>query len=407
MSRWIAVILICLSGLSCAHKTSFPEGTLVPGLKKILKEEFDLPVLVSRKNKTLGVAVTIPKLFTAPGSGWPVAQSLIWQIRHSIHRVLLSTDQEIEFYQLTLRGNNADFELAFIYYLRDYKMFQLGAISRGDYSERQVVKQLANLATGGGKRIRMFFKELGNRKAENIIRTHFSPDVKSENIATEFVSWLWESSMKIDVHHQILSMKMKNLDEKKSLFYLEVRETFGKKHGFEEFPFVVTTGKIRKYLIEIHSPDSYRGYISKLFFSDMESREQKDLYDDILVEQGDPSTWDVMDFHVFEFTFDEFINELISSKIQTLLSERNIEQDPDEATALFPKLAGVRVFTEGNAVVMKFVYRNAQKIIYQEDKNLAIDIAVEILNKYHYKQIQEIMIGTLSGELELIPVKIK
>jgi hypothetical protein len=382
---------------SCSPKPSFTDENILGGVKEILLEEFDIDALVKRNDTTLGVCFTVPRLFTADYKTAPIVGDLMQNVLLCLRRVLLSTNADIRFFQINIRGEDTSIELSFIKYLRDLKIVLLTGISWDDYLKRRLNRNLANLASLGKKKIAAFFNDLGRLKPEKVISNHFASNIKREHISPDFLTWIWESLMKMNIRHEILDTRMKALDEDRYLFYVKVREHFERKHGFQNFSFSTFPGEEVEYLFEIVPLNYYDAAVNKLLLFGESDRE---AVSKIVKQHGDPQKWPREDFFTLSLTIEDFIAEQIAGRIQFAISENESGEDNP---SLLPRLAAVKGIYEDQAFKIIFVYRNRKDTVESQDADLALQTTKTVCDLYKFNKCESIKIGTLSGPMTTYP----
>lgn len=377
-------------------KPSFTDENILSSLKKLLKEEFDIQALVKRNQQTLGICFTVPKLLSSNRKTMPIVIDQLQDIMLVVRRVLLSTNADIKFFQINIRGKDTGLEISLIRYLKDLKILLLSGISFGDYSKRMLYRNVTNIESLGKKRINRFLNDLGKTKPEKIIASHFSANIKRNNIDSHFVTWLWEALMKLNIEHEILDIRMMPHSEDSYYFYCKVRETFQTKQGFKNFSFSTYSGEVKEFLFDILAINYYNVMINRLHLLNQKDKQDTELAN-IIKTYGDPNKWHKSDFFVFSLTLENFLAEQIAGRIHGKISE-TIKED-DKETSILPRLTAVKgIFDEGVFKIL-FIYRDKKENVETQDADLALTTVKNVCNLYKFKDCKEVKIGTLNGPL--------
>lgn len=389
----IGLLAASLTLCSCSIKPTYTRENVSQGLRDILLKDFDIDALVKVNGQTLGVCITLPRLLTASQKFTPIVTDIIQDISLCIKRVLFSADAGIQFFQINLRGKDTNMELGFIRYLRDYKILMMSGISIGDYNKRMVIKNEINIPMTGKKRLENFFYDLGKKKSDNLLSQHFTGDIKQKNISTGFVTWLWESLMKMNIQHEILDIRMIAADEITWYFYCKVRETFTPKYGFENYSFTTYSGGTIEYVFEMLSPNFYSVLINQIFLmNDLKEKDSSELKP-ITDEFGNPAQWPESDFHVYRTTLNEFLAQQIAGRIYSRL----LEEKTDVKDLMLPRIVNIRGLFEEGCFKFLFIYSDKKTDVLEQDANVALETAKDVCELYKFKECRELKLGTPFG----------
>ncbi|MBN2145491.1 MAG: hypothetical protein JW774_12815 [Candidatus Aureabacteria bacterium] len=389
------------SGCSCSRKYSYPDKNLEKNLHDLLMKESGIDTLVKRNGDTLGICFTVPKLYGSGRKTMPIVVDQFQDVMLCVRRVLMSTDSSVQFFQITVRGNDSGLEISMTRYVKDLKIFFLSCISLDDYSKRMVNNTYINLASQGKERIQRFFEDWGTKKPEALAAAHFTQGIfKNQDISSGFIASLWETTMKLNVKHEILDLRMRAADDKTYLFFCRVRETFDKKQGFQNFTFRNYSGMTQDFLIEISSVDYFRTLITKLYIKGEENTQWE--YQKIEQTYGDPEQWRESDFFVINMNFKRFLAEQIAERIQIILGNR--EKEEKTKTSFLPRLSEIRGSFEDGTIKLLFIYSDFKKDVDTEDKNVAMETTKNVFELYRYRECKSVMIGTLTGSLSTYPI---
>lgn len=123
--------------LNACGKPSFPGDTINEAVTEICKKEYGLDAIPKIYGKTLWLYIPLDYLVDMTGQIDRKTADKIEDAAFSIHRVLLSTDKEIDFYVLVasdIKFIGLDFVI--VGYVPDIKRVRLLDISREDYFRR-------------------------------------------------------------------------------------------------------------------------------------------------------------------------------------------------------------------------------------------------------------------------------
>ena len=394
---------ICLSLMiilfnSCALKPSFTDENIVSETKRILKEEFDIDAMVKKDSTTLAICITIPKLYSSTQQLSPLVGDYHQNASLVLSRVLLSTNSDIQFYQVNFRGEDTGLELSLLRYVHDLKIFRLQGISLGDYKKRMVHKNITNIPYLGKRKIRQFFNDQGILTPEKIVAHHFISNVKRADISSDFIKWLSEFAMKKNIENEIIEIRMKAIDEYNYLFYCKIKETYECKHGFETFIFSNASGESQEFLFALSSNNFYNVSMNTFFIitDDMGNNKR---FNEIILKFGHPSTWPFNDFIAKPLILPEFLISQIASRTHEKIIVDSKKLKTSSKTSALPTLLAVNDAFNNNTYELKFIYRTRKSFISDTDKEVALEITKNICNKYKYYKCNTIKIGTLRGEL--------
>ena len=394
---------LLMVSFSCSLEPTYTKENILQGTKDLLLKEFDIRSEVKMNDTTLGVCVRVPRLFVSAQKASPLFPDIYQNIMLCLRRVLLSTNVDIQFFQINFRGDDTGIEISFLQYLRDLKILLLSGISFEDYQKRRIYKNIVNIADLGKKKLENFLADLGSKKSDTLIAQHFSSDINKGNISPGFVTWLWESLMKINIRHDIQDLRMICAEENSYYFYCKVKETFNTKQGFQNSTFSTYSGGETEYVFEMISLSYFSVVINRLFLlKDPEEQKNPNLLK-IIKQHGAPQTWPKTDFFVTPMTFNKFLAEQIAGRILVKISEENIQGEKKNKLTL-PRILSVKADYEDNAIKIIFLYNNNRKDLTPEDEIMAKDIAKTVLDLYKYQECRLLRMGTLNGSLTTYPL---
>ncbi len=140
LSLGLCVVLITLSG--CAVEPSFPGSQIEEKIKSICKELYGLDVLSQNVGGTIGAMLYLDSMLDEAGTQIPKdIHEKLGNLTSVVSRVALSTEQEINFIVVGIRGRAEGIELLIIRNIHDIKKAQTEALSITESMKRTVFKQ--------------------------------------------------------------------------------------------------------------------------------------------------------------------------------------------------------------------------------------------------------------------------
>lgn len=187
---------------------TYPKGMIPEAIKRICLKEYDSYVEVKIVGKTLAVYLPIENLFNAVFNINPDASKKINGVILGASRVVLSTDQEIDFYIVIAQDPKVpEIELLYIRYVEDVKRFLLGDISRGEYAKRAVVSIITPSRAQKEKILREMFEKLNIENVDEILKEY----IKEKPVTTldEICYWNNEFYIKEIELNEFLAMQIR------------------------------------------------------------------------------------------------------------------------------------------------------------------------------------------------------
>ncbi|MBN1794589.1 MAG: hypothetical protein JW844_06460 [Candidatus Omnitrophica bacterium] len=167
--------LIALSAVSFSGcGVSYPAGTAAQSVSDMCKKEYDISVKAKVYGKTLWVYLPLDQLVDANGQIDEKTGDTIENAALCVHRVLSSTDEDLDFYVLIasdIKTLGAEFTL--IGHVYDIMRVRLLDISRGEYQRRMLRDLKINPAALGdaeGHHIRLSDLDMARFLAEQFTR---------------------------------------------------------------------------------------------------------------------------------------------------------------------------------------------------------------------------------------------
>jgi hypothetical protein len=140
LSLSLCLSLIALSG--CAVEPSFPGSQIEEKIKSICKELYGLDVLSQNAGGTIGAMLYLDSMLDEAGTQIPKDIHVkLGNLTSVVSRVALSTDQDINFIVVGIRGRSEGIELLIIRNIYDIKKAQTEALSITESMKRTVFKQ--------------------------------------------------------------------------------------------------------------------------------------------------------------------------------------------------------------------------------------------------------------------------
>lgn len=382
----IMMAVVCFSGCGL-KKNIYTRENIASEIETILKNEYDLNSIVKLEDNTVGICVTLPKIFSGNKDSMPLLVDQFQNITYVMKRVLFSTDFPLEFYQITFRGLDSNFEIVLNRYGEDLRGVINMRFSFEDYSKRMLYKNYLNLAKLGNERLREFFQDFGRESFEKIVGTHFSPKASLKKIPSAFISQILEGALKKDVRFEFLDMRMKSVSDQFFLFYVKLREFFEMKHPFESTRISTHSGMEQAYVFGISYTDFGVPKIESVQQFTDDDVVQKQLFEQ---EYGPVDSWLPEDFYLEKMDLGTFLGGQIASRIQSEIEKENPS-----------KLSFVRSIVENNVIKLLFFYKDPQqKNVAATEENISLKTVKDVCQSYRFKGFESIHIGTVEGVMK-------
>jgi len=137
----IIILLIPFFVSACAP--DYPKEKVIESIINIAKEEYNLQVEAQQINRTVGVIIPGGDFFEIDSLGRlafnPEEEKKLNELIFSITRVLYNSDIDIDFYIITLLGEQKGLECSIIGTVDDLKKAWIGSFSPGELSMRRIL----------------------------------------------------------------------------------------------------------------------------------------------------------------------------------------------------------------------------------------------------------------------------
>jgi len=336
----LATSFFIFSGCDATYKAN----TLEQSLKEILRKEYDInQVEVKVVGKTLGVYLPLEKLFSAnleafskssPEDGINnlfefnvEAMEKVEDVLFSTSRIVLSTDQDINFYVLkAVETQSTGIEFVLTGYVMDMKRVRYWDISLSEYRKRLLHDLSVNRTIVWKRTITDLFDSMGKTTTIDLFKTYFAKDVTIKDIAPFFFRQVTEAKYKDNLEYELLDIRTKPINEREVLVYVKQKETFVPKEEYETQNLIFENEMEHEYLFVLQAEKmSYK--IRKVFpfyfiekgtntLKAIEFPDELKIYDNI-------GSW-VEEFELEEVSMGDFLARQITKRLQTLVAESDI-----------------------------------------------------------------------------------
>jgi len=140
LSTGLLVLSLSLSG--CSSTVTFPGDKLAESIEEICKNLYNMDAIARVSGGTIGVMLYVDNILDETGTAMEKEiQETLGNLSLSITRVALSTDREVNFTIIAIRGIEEQFEIRVIRYVTDVKKAQTEALSITESINRTVYIQ--------------------------------------------------------------------------------------------------------------------------------------------------------------------------------------------------------------------------------------------------------------------------
>lgn len=138
---WVAAATAAfLAG--CSMKVSFPSDQIAPSIQNICKEVYQMDSVAAVNGKSIGVLYYTDTILDETGRQIAKeAHEKIGNLTQAVTRVGLSTDREVDFVVVAIRGRNEQMELRIIRSMDDIRRAQAEALSIPESMNRTLFAQ--------------------------------------------------------------------------------------------------------------------------------------------------------------------------------------------------------------------------------------------------------------------------
>ncbi len=381
------VLLFFVVFLSGCDIPSYPKERLADDVRDLVFKEYGYKIKVSVVGKTLGLFFPETQIFDYDMSIEDSFTKKSQDLFLTATRVTLSTDADIDFFVTKYSDKLKGIEIIMQRSVQDTKRLLVGNISHNDYIERLVFKYKYDLESVAKKTVKKLFKNIPEQKST---ATSFFLPGKSYR-ESFFFKYLMESELKTNIKYFIKNIKAKRISEDKVLVYVELKETYDPKAGYEKYNFSLPSAQIRKILFELTVINGIIPIITAT--SDYDHKEN---IPEVFSKHLDISSWDDY-FYLKEVKTSDFIINQIASRINRKISESENPnaQRLEKSYKLLDKPIGVKS-TDGKFIVgeggkgntfrliLKFKEGISTKVVPGQIKDLSLLFFKRTLRKYDF-----------------------
>lgn len=325
----LSLLLSCLLLYGCTP-VSYSGDRLKEAIAKIAQEEYGIDQCdVKINGTTLGVFLPLKQLFAmdfkeALMSGKVTDMEQLFQpteeaidkvedMLFSMSRVMLSTDKKIEFYYLQATDvDKTGMELSFIGNLDDVKKVRFWDIPRSEYRKRVIHEIQLNRAVLWIRPARQFFKNLSEKKADEIQETYFKNTEEAEwTKEFFFTDTQGNVTEKGRMRWEILDIRGLPVQDNEVMVYAKVRATPVNGEG---------PGEELEYLFQVSAEDSQEKIRRIIPMSDIDKVAQDSsisLTRDLVYKSLD--RWEG-EFKVPDIIMGDFLSKQLTRRIQYAVS---------------------------------------------------------------------------------------
>ncbi|MFH1777047.1 MAG: hypothetical protein ABH952_05765 [Candidatus Omnitrophota bacterium] len=390
----IAAIIIVLSFCKCAPGPTYHQDKIAESIKEICRKEYNINVCAKIIGKTIGVYIPLERLFD---ENLNIDQQISQKIDDVIlgtSRVLLSSDTELDFYQV-VAADTAQIaaELVMIRYIPDIKKIYCGSISRDEYTKRMLWEVKINTQILARKRVEELFHMMPTGNSDKIIADFFVRKPKVSLEAMIFFRTLKELAMKKNIEYKILKIKSRAIDKNKILVYCRVFEDYTPKTGFMDYDFLSPRQFYNEYLslVMINRGAATIDQIYSLYHRS-EGRQIR-RFPDQYITMNNIDEWLETDFVFSDMTTGDFLAKQILKRIKDDLIE-NFEVS---------FLQGYFDQEKKNFIFLLSAKSKKPDLLFGETGiNHVIDLISNLLYSYEFSDYQTLYLTDISENKELV-----
>lgn len=321
---------------SCGRAT-YPKEKVAAGIKEICEKEYNVQnVEVKFNGETIGVFLPLKKLFTSDikkallsGNAAnfqslfepsPEAMEQVEDVFFAISRVLLSSDEEIEFYVLEATDvESTGLQLVLSGYVPDVRRVRLWDISRSEYRKRVLHELKHNRAVIWHKTIRQMFQKAPTSNAKELTELYFTAPPEPESVSSLFHHFLTTLEQKQNLKVEIEDIRSHALGENQALVYAKLKETYEPKPLPSKSDFLYPSGAELEYIFAL-TPANDQFKIARVIpLSYVENGQVKrTAFPPQLGLEENLASWP-SDFDVEDIQLGEFLTRQLNRRVQELL----------------------------------------------------------------------------------------
>ncbi len=385
----LIVFLFCVTCMCGCNIPTYPKERLAEDVQKLVLKEYGYKIKVCVVGKTLGLFFPDTQIFDYDMSIEDSFSKKSQDLFLTATRATLSTDAEIDFFVTKYSDKLKGIEIIMQRSVQDTKRLMVGNISHNDYIERLVFKYKYDLEAIAKKTIKKLFKDIPEHKSG---ATSFFLPGKSYN-ESFFFKYLMESELKNNIKCSVRNLKAKRIEEDKVLVYLELKENYDPKHGYEDYEFSLSSGKIRKILFELTVINGRIPIITSTY--NLLDKDKQDI-PEVFSKHVDISLWE-SHFYLSEVMTSGFIINQVASRVNRKISESENPkvQRLEKSYKLLEKPIGIKsmdgkfVIAEdetGNTfqLILNFKEGISKKAVPEQIKKLSLLFFTRTLKKYAF-----------------------
>lgn len=370
----------CLFVTGCAQST-YPKEEITEHIKSLSKSEYGLESVHAKLvGKTLGVHMTVANLFDGAKGFNKKTMEKVEDVLLVIRRVSLSTDADVDFFDLVISDTTTSLKISMSGYILDIKKALYGAISRDDYTQRMRLSAVADTGLMGQARVKRLFEYLSGKNISlSILSSSFDQlkDKESSSLVSNFFLSLIKTKMKNKSSNSIVQMRAKALSESMQVFYVQANET--NKPGNENAEGIQMPEKLTYEFLVWVKVENYTATVEKILpLKTFNPQTGKMVTDTLPAKYKDLEgykNWPENDFYVKDISFTQFLAEQIAQRVKQGVAKL-------ETNKLFQKLITVEgEFTDR----FELTFMSKEKeTISQLMVDLAVKTAGEVCKNYKY-----------------------
>jgi len=337
----LSLVLILFSfafvQFGCGEPT-FPKDKIIQSIKEVcLKDHGIKDVEVQVQGKTIGVFLPLQQLFhsdfehvLATGKVTnlesllqfsPEALEKVDDVLFSTSRVVLSTDMDIDFYQLkAVDTESTGIEFVLIGYVDDIKRVRFWDIPRSEYQKRVLHDLKINRAVLWHRPVQRLFQDMNQLPVVELLDQYFISGTNLNMISPFFYSYLLETQFKDSEGLNIVDIRSTGFKQNQALVYVKVNEKFKVKQEYEDHKFLIPSDYDAEFLfILIQQGNQYR--ISRVIpfdYLDKDNKPQKIQFPKELQLYQNIENWET-NYELEEIKFTEFLSRQITFRVGGLV----------------------------------------------------------------------------------------
>jgi len=411
---------------------SFPKSRIVESIREICKKEYNVEnVHVKIEGKTIGVYLPLEKLFTTDlesilSAGKlsdissllklsPEALEKVEDVLFSTSRVILSTDQDLDFYVLQATDTAlTGITLVLVGYIMDIKRVRFWDIPRSEYRKRVYHDLNVNYVVIWKQPVESIFEDMGKKSGEEILDTYFLPGTQLQTVSPVFYAEVLESQSKENLSYEIVDLRATSNRANEAVVYVKVRQSYTPKPGYELSEFSLKSDTEAEYIFTLTKylgdykvsrvlPFHYIGADGNVH--DIDFLPELEVYQNL-------NDWSE-EFELDEIFLPDFLAQQLTRRVQgVLIQDERIQNAFEKNQVTFRHFAdegpqaeegNAGYFTAQTDLILKNDDGSASYDVMQnEDVLYLLDQVVlessKILSGYWFKNYQYLELSSVFGE---------